>query len=726
MPKLKHILIFLLSLTLLSNYLYAEAPPRIALVLGGGGARGAAHIGVLEVLEQEHIPISCVVGTSMGGLTAGAYAAGLSPTDMRHKLDKADWHDIFADYSDYSHLSYRKKHVTKRFLSGTEVNLTPEEIQLQAGVISGEKIKLFFNQLVGSDAGERDIEDLPIPTAIIATDIGTGEKVVMRSGSLTQAMRASMSVPGLMAPVEYNDRKLVDGGLVDNLPVAEARELCHPDIIIAVNVSSPLKPADKVESLVSVTAQMIGILTHQNLAKSEAELGPNDIYIEPKLGNFTAADFDQYRLAADLGNLAAQEKLAQLQKYSVDEASYQAWLQHKQDKRNRNIQINAIAIGPLKYIPPAYIEQNIHQQINAPLDRKTLEQDLIRTYGDGYYDYVDYRIAQDQGKNTLWINVQERKWSDDYFTFGFSMDNEYRQGSRFDLRSAYRSTWLNPYGGEIFATADIGSNPALEAEFYQPLDYRQTYFINPAYHHERETIDVYRDDTQIAEYQLTRAYSELMFGRNLDNYGQIKAGWRTYDMKSTANVSAVELGNLHATYGGYLFEMVMDDRNRLYFPSHGWYGDISYFESNQQDYNKLSSELGFAYPVTDYVIAVRANYTRALRGQLPAYDAAYLGGFLNMSAYATNQVIADNALYAHIRGERIIGRMPLGLNGDLRIGLGLEAAKVEQALTLTQPNQWLNSGVIYLGGETPLGPAYMGLGFSSHGRLNLYLQLGAK
>src|SRR6188768_4207440 len=204
--------IFLVLALLWTIPALATDAQRTALVLGGGGARGSAHIGVLEVLEREHIPVDCVVGTSMGGLVAGSYAAGLSPEDMRKKLAKADWADMFLDLADYSQISYRKKKISWRYLAGVEIGITKQGMQIQPGMVSGEKIKLFFNQLVDADLGEREIQELPMPLAIVATDIGTGERVVIRSGSLTTAMRASMSVPGLMSPVEHQNRKLVDGG----------------------------------------------------------------------------------------------------------------------------------------------------------------------------------------------------------------------------------------------------------------------------------------------------------------------------------------------------------------------------------------------------------------------------------------------------------------------------------------------------------------------------------
>jgi NTE family protein len=719
-----YLMSFLLAIVIPATVAVADVH-RTALVLGGGGARGAAHIGVLEVLERERVPIDCVVGTSMGGLVAGSYAAGLSPASMREKLAVADWTDMFLDVADFSQLSYRKKKVSRRYLGGTELGLTKRGMQIKPGVVAGEKIKLFFNQLVDADLGEREIQELALPLAIIATDIGTGERVVFRSGSLTQAMRASMSVPGLMAPVEYQNRKLVDGGLVDNLPIDVARDLCGADRVIAVNVGSPLRPPETVGSLLSVTAQMIGILTKQNVERSLASLRGDDIYIAPELGNIKASDFARYQEAADSGSAAAERQLSALSALSVDATTYAAWKQKNTDARKREILIDQIVIAPLQRVHPDYVARQIHQQEGQSFNRAELEQDLIRTYGDGFYDNVDYRIINTEGKNVLEITATEKNWSADYLAFGFSIDNEYRQGSNFTLRSAYRNTWINPYGGEFFAAIDVGHESALELDFYQPLNYRQKYFIEPRYFKRRDKIGLYSDSTEFADYQLDTSYAELLLGANLDVYGQTSFGWREYRIKGNADVSSIPLPGVDEAYGGALFSLNLDRRNRIYFPSHGWRGDVTFFDSHDERYQKLFVELGGAYKINDFVFAARTAYASSLKGRLPFYDAVLLGGFLNLSGYASNQIIGDDAVYAHLRAERIVGRMPLGLNGDLRMGFAVEAAKLQTIYTMTNEADLLDSGVIYLGGETPLGPLYLGYGFTLNGNYNLYFKLGA-
>ena len=716
----------LIAFGVCSAELESAAPERTALVLGGGGARGAAHIGVLQVLEREHIPVDCVVGTSMGALVAGAYASGLSTGQMRAKLAQADWKLMFLDAADYAELSYRRKQITRGLLQGTEVGLTKKGAQLTPGVVAGENIKLFFNQLIGDDQGERRIENLGLPLAIVATDIGTGKSVLFKSGSLSQAMRASMSVPGLMAPVEYQGHKLVDGGLVDNLPVEAARELCKATRVIAVNVGSPLKPAEEVGSLLSVTAQMIGILTQQNVERSIASLAPGDVYIAPELGELTAADFALYDKAIALGRSAAEQHLAELKAFQVQPMAYQHWREQLNPSPRAPVVVDEIVISPLKRVNDQFVAGLIRQQTGQPLDRVQLESDLTRIYGEGYFDSVDYRVTQVQGRQRLEVRPREKNWSADVLTFGFNLVEEYREGAGVNLRSAYRATWLNAYGGEFFAVADLGSDPSLDIDFYQPLNPAQTYFFEPRYVKARNRFSLYEGERKLVEFKLNTTYSELVLGRNMGTWGQARAGWRKYQVDGNADVSAVQLPSVDEEFSSWLAEVLFDQRDRLYFPTRGWNGNLSYFNSAQQNYQKLEANISGAYSLGDYVFGARASYEKALSGDLPIFDSAILGGFLNMSAYATDQLWARGASYAQLRAERIIGRMPLGLSGDLRMGLGLESAQLNEPYTLEDSaGEDLYSAVIYFGGETPMGPAYLGYGFDLEGNFNIYFRLGA-
>src|SRR5690349_6669256 len=344
-------------------------PPRIGLVLGGGGARGGAHLGVLQVLEDLRVPVDCIAATSMGALVGGAYAAGVSPADIRELVARTDWVNIFDDSAGREQVNIRRKDLDDRFYSGIELGVSSEGIKFREGAVAGEKLKLFFNQLVRADLGDRPIEDLRMPLAIIATDIGTGERVAIRSGNLTSAMRASMSVPGLIAPVYRDGRKLVDGGLTDNLPIAEVRDLCKADVVIAVNVGSPLFTPDEVKGIVTVLGQVVNLLTEQNVARSLAELRPGDIYIRPNLGDITSTAFTRQIEAAERGRAAALLSADELRRFSVSPQAYAAW-----QSRVRLAEVHTppviddVVVEDTRFVNRDTIRRGISQQEGEPLD----------------------------------------------------------------------------------------------------------------------------------------------------------------------------------------------------------------------------------------------------------------------------------------------------------------------------------------------------------------------
>ena len=701
--------------------------PRVGLVLGGGGARGAAHVGVLEVLQQLRVPVDCVAGTSMGALVAGAFAAGLSPTEMRQALAQADWNDMFQDNPHYSEINYRNKAISRRFMPGSETGVGDKGLAYQAGVVAGQKIKLFFNRLVHSDLGERYIETLPLPLSIIATDIGNGERVVLREGSLTTAMRASMSVPGLMAPVDHQGRKLVDGGLVDNVPISEARQRCQADVVIAVNVGSPLLKAEDVGSLLTVSAQMVNILTEQNVSQSLQNLKSEDIYIKPDLNGITAGDFQKSDETADRGRDATRQLEARLRQLSVSETAYAAWQDRLTFARSEPPRVDEIQIAGLKRVDPAAVRRHLSVAPGDVVDVERLNRDTMRMYGDGWYESVDYSLLPTRERNILRVAPVEKSWGPDYLRFGINLDTNFKQDSSYTLRAAYDKTWLNSLGGQLLLGGEIGRKNQVSLDYYQPLEASQRYFAETALVYGQESVSVYQDGSKQAEYASTSGMASLGVGMNVGILGHVRVGWRQYwqDSVLETGVPSGEIpAKLKESYGGQYFAFDLDQMDRLYFPTAGWSSRFSYFNSPREEYSKLTVDLRAAHAFGDFVVNSKLSYQGALSGHLPISDAGSLGGFLNLSGFASGQLNGDDIRYGGVRFEKIIGRLPLGLRGDMRAGLALEAGKVGTPYTETNRTGWLKSTTLYLGGETPIGPVYLGYGRSDASSSNVYLFIG--
>ncbi len=705
------------------------AQPRIGLVLGGGGARGAAHIGVLEELERLRVPVHCVAGTSMGALVAGAWVAGNSPAEMLAAMQRADWDEMFVDGAGDGELDLRARRLRQRFLPGSETGFAGGGAVTPPALVQGQRIKFFLNALVRAETGEPQIEQLPLPLSIIATDIGTGERVVIRDGPLTEAMRASMAVPGLLAPLSWRGRKLVDGGLVDNLPVRELRERCQADVVIAVNVGSPPLPADSIAGVLSITAQMVALLTEQNVGASLALLGPRDVLIRPELGDITAADFARHDEAAARGRAAVREHEAALAALGLDARAYAAW-QRRTHVRERDVpRVDAIEVVGLQRVAPELLLRHVRQRTGAPLDAQTLVTDLERAYGDGHYERLDYTVRREaEGghvRTVLRLLPTEKSWGPDYLRLGLQLQSTLNQGSRYQLRAALQRTWLNPLGAELLLAAELGDATGVMAEFVQPLDPAQRWFVDALVEHRRERSDYFLVEQRIAEYRSARSRLELGVGLNLVRLGQLRAAaWAGESRRSLETGIDLFARLPEPSLRGWVLGFELDRLDRLYFPRSGWALLAQWRADEKSGWRRASAEGRAAAPLGDWVLAGRASWTASTQGTMPLSEAARLGGFLNLTGFAAGQLIGDDVAYAHLRAERIIGRLPLGLRGDMRFGLALEAGRVGLPYTLQKREGLLRGAALYLGGETPLGSVYVGLGRASGGAVNAYLFVG--
>ena len=711
------------ALTLCGTLAAAERP-RVGLVLGGGGARGAAHIGVLEVLREQRIPVNCVAGTSMGGLVTGAFAAGLSPDEMLEAMGQADWRAMFNDNPPVKELNPRVKAYSRRFIPGTELGVKEEGTQTLPAVVQGQKVKLFINRLVRSQYGEPLIEKLPIPVSIIATDLVNGDKVVFREGSLTHAMRATMSVPGLMAPVKDGERLLVDGGLVDNVPIDEVRKNCSPDVVIAVNVGSPLMKANEIGGIFSVAGQMINILTEQNVTRSLSTLGSGDIYIKPDLDGITAAEFGRYAETAKRGRAAAEAMLPRLKALSVGEQQYQDWLAGMTPVRGRLPVVDEVQVAGLKRVNPAYPGRYLENYDGAPVDVDRLDKDMGLIFGDGLYDNVDFSLLSTRDRNILRVTPLEKEFGPDYLRFGFSLNATSNAPSTFNLRAAYQKTLINSLGGELLAGVQIGNEFGLFTEFYQPLDAERRFFLEPKLSYFRSPLYIYQDNNRIAEYSVDQTSLDLMAGVNVGLWGPVSVGWAERYRSAEVATGSPMLPSGSEHFGGFLAKLDFDQFDRLYDPTHGWAAHGSYFYAAGDGYDKADLDLRAADNFGDYIVHGRIRGAGSFTGSLPFYDAVALGGFLNLSGFARNQIVGESLMYGNVRLEKIVGQLPAGLRGDMRVGLAVEGGKVDGRYTETNLNGWQSSVTAYVGGETPLGMVYLGYGYAPNGMGNFYLFLG--
>ncbi len=719
----------LFALLAIAPAAFAESAPRVGLVLSGGGARGGAHIGVLEVLERERVPIACIAGTSMGALVGGAFAAGVPPASMEESVTTINWKDIFVDSPSDARLEFRRKQIARRFIPGAELGVKPDGIDIPEGAIAGEKIKLVLNELVGSFFGERYIEDLSLPLSLIATDIGTGDRVVLRDGSLTTAMRASMSIPGAMEPVVIDGHKLVDGWLVDNMPIGEVRERCDADVIIVVDVSTPLLPPEEVHSVVSVITQQLGILSRQNGAASLATLTPRDLHIKPKLGSMSTSGFDEIAGAIAAGREAAAAMVELIRPLGVGAEQYATWRAQILGSTPKPARIDRIEIAPMRYVRPTAVLRKLRVKPGDILDPKSLGEDLLDVYALGDFRSVDYQLKQEDGVNVLEITARERPWGPDYLRFGLNLGTDFQEDSFFTLRAAYHRTWVNHRGAEWLTVAQIGQQRGISTEWYQPVDRWQRWFYSASAEYSSELTGIYLDDERLAEYRNDIFSLGLDAGYRIGRFGSVRAGWRAarVDNTLTTGITAI-FPDIEENSNGPVAELRLDSFDRLYFPDHGNSLLIALARRRADEgagsdrYSRGDLAWEGAWTWSRYTFRLGAAATESFDGQLPVHDSARLGGLFRLSGLASNQIIGDEMRFANLRGERELFRLPV--LGSMRAGLSLETGRMNVRYTELNLDGWQNSVALYLAAPTSIGPFVFAVGHASNDSTAAYLTIG--
>ena len=725
-----------LALAALGAVQAAEVPkrPRVALVLGGGGARGGAHLGVLEVLEELHVPVDCIAGTSMGALVGGAYASGVSPVEIEDLIDKADWISMFDDTAGRQSLNMRRKALDDRYYSAIELGVSREGVRFREGALAGEKLKLFFNKLVRSELGERPIQDLALPIAIIATDIGTGERVAIRTGDLTSAMRASMSVPGLMTPVEREGRKLVDGGLTDNLPIAEAKALCNPDVVIAVNVGSPLLKPEEVTGVVTVLGQVVNLLTEQNMVKSRALLGSKDVYIVPDLEDITATQFTRQLDAAKRGRVAALAASDALRQIAVPEREYLAW-QHgvRLQVRRATPVIDEVEIAQTRFVNPETLRRGIEQKEGKPLDDAALARDLVEVYSQGDLLSLDYSVMHARDKTILRITPVEKPWGPNYLRFGMGLASDFRADSTYNLRALYRATWLNSLGAEWLLGGQIGSEQNISTEIYQPLEPRHWFFARASAGAGLRKQPIYADNNRVAVYRIQENRLGFDLGANIGVDAQVSGGWAVRSLGSVLDTGPDAFLNLSQRMNGPTGMLAVDTYDQAFFPTRGIKLDVTHFDAMHvvdksggglSPYSRTEVRAGAAWSHNRFTYLLGLEGGTAFKGELPLADAFTLGGPRRLSGFAKDQLLGGQYSFGRLEAQyRLNFASPLyGLT--VIAGVLAEAGRMDKPLIEPALTGWQRSFGAYLAANTFLGPVYVGVADAKNGKGRFYLFIG--
>jgi NTE family protein len=705
--------------------------PRIGLALSGGGARGIAHIGVLKVLDEMRIPIACVTGTSMGSIVGGTFAAGRTPAEMEKLVLDTDWDEVFRDKPPRTEIATRRKVDDYKTLFAPELGITDNGVALPKGVLAGVAIESYFRSLATPAFGVTDFTKLPIPFRAVATDIETGQEVVLDHGNLAEAMRASMSVPGAMTPVQIDGKLLVDGGIANNLPIDLARTLCDADAIIAVNISTPPLKRSQITSVLSVVGQLVNFLGKQSVDDQLKSLGEKDVLIAPDLGNISAATFERSKDAIKAGEEATRAVAGKLARYSMPPEQYAALRAAQVHESKALGTVDEIRIEGLVRTNPAVVRELVASKPGEPLSEEKLGADLRRVFGTRDYETINYRVVGGEvGPRALVIQPTEKSWGPNYLRFGLGIASDNHGNNQFNALAQYRRTWVNALGGEWLVEGQVGQDTHLFTEFYQPLAESGKWFVAPNALLGRQTRGVFMGDDKIADYRIDVGQAGVDLGAVLGTWGQLRVGavWSHVDAK--VDTGSPILPSLEQTTAGPRAVLFVDQNDRAYFPSAGYaflgtaYAGMKSFGS-AQDYRKLEGTARVAYSFGPHTLGFLMAGGTSLGSTMPAYESFALGGPLRLSGYEINQFSGQDYAFGRAMYYRRIFALPDILGSGVYLGGSAEVGSIKDRVDGLPSPGTLWSASAFLGADTLLGPAYLGIGYGGGSHWSAYLLLGA-
>lgn len=724
---------WLVWLALIAQPVLADTPdsqqlehrPRIGLVLSGGGARGAAHVGVIKALEEMRIPIDAVAGASMGAIIGGLYASGLEAGELEALLVAIDWRNAFSDGVDRNYRNFRRRQDDGEFLVKLDVGLRDGRLVLPRGLLQGQNINAILRGATFRVASVRDFDQLPTPFRAVATDLLTGDPYVFDSGSLSLAMRASMSVPGVFEPVPHGDRLLVDGGVVANLPVT----LLAPfdcDVIIAVDVSEPLVAAPALESAVDVSNQMITIFVRRQTEGARQSLGAKDVFIRPKLDGFGSAEFLRVVEAIPAGETATWEAEATLRQFALDQEAYADF------RRTRAGRLTTTTDVRFATNLPASAGAN-----SAAPDEgwvvEQLETATSNAFGTGNYALVGYDLGTVDGVTSADFEVIPKPWGPNYLRFGVSLEDNFEGDSDFNLGLRYTRTALNEHGAEWRNDLRLGGSPLIASEFYLPFQSAAPFFVAPRVAWGQRDLKLFESGVGRSQYRLSEGSVSLVAGKEFGRAAELRIGLTRGSGEGRLRLGPPDmtLGDRFSFDSGEVFaQFQIDTLDRISFPSKGTLAAVKWTLSRPG----LGADRSFEHLEVDWSLAKTwggntllggVDIATTLNSGAEVQEFFSLGGFLRLSGVESQSLLGPHRGVARVIGYRRMKETGGGFfDIPWYVGMSLESGNVWQRRSDARFDSLQFGGSLFTGLDTFFGPLYLALGFAQGGERAVYLFLG--
>lgn len=736
----------------------AHKRPTVALVLAGGGAKGAAHIGVLKALEEMQIPVDYITGTSMGSYVGGLYATGMSADEIESFIYTVDWNRGYRDRVNRSDRRVRDKEYEDRYQLNTDLGLGWGEIKARKGVVQGQNMLRILRETTGNLSPLDSFDHLAIPYRSVATDIIELEEVVIDHGHLVDAMMASMSVPGALPPYEVDGRMLVDGGVTNNMPVDVARAM-GADIIIAVDISTNYKGKEDFTTFLAAADQLSNYLVQRSTQEQAETLTDNDVFLQPDVGEMETTEFDKMPSAYEAGYESAKQHSAELSKLSLSNADYQHYIEDKQKARRQlkhgdKTVVDKVVINNNTHYSDKLLENRLNLHSGKVLKTSEIEAKVQDLYALDRFELVTYEFENVDGEDQLTVKVDEKSWGPNYLNFRFFLEDDFSTESQYSLGVSANFTDINSHGAELRTNIEMGTDKRIEAELYSPFFSSQKLFTSASivYSKENRNLPAGIDEIEEPTLDVTQDYvpmsyseyiGELALGYQPTLWQELKFGVRYTD----GDVKVASLpslgGGSYNRVGGFI-SYRLDTLDNFSLPTEGYFVDLEYLVSHDDFENnssigdeELASGSDTVYEFSANLMAAKSYEKHTLVGKVDygivesknsvfPIDPKELGGFLNLSGIPRNSLIGQNLAYTSLIYRYKWFENDFGLfESPFYIGASIEHGGVwsNNDLKLNEAPMY-TAGSVFAGVDSPIGPIILAYGRTEDNFDSVYLIVG--
>lgn len=758
-----------IGLCMLAGVAFPQAKARgnrVCLVLGGGNALGWAHVGILKALEERRIPVDCVVGTSAGGLVAGLLAAGLRPSEMEQLINSVPWEDIFTGRPAYNDLPWRRKEDRRDLPIRFEFGLRGNELKLPGGLDPAQQVGLLISRIalpctpMGKGSSIRTFDDLVVPFRCVAADLNSGLQKTLSSGSLYQALRATMAVPVNFTPVIRGDEVLVDGGLLDNVPIDVAKADFDPQFIFAVKLSGLNNNALGQESLADILTRSIAVVGEDQFRSRETKA---DLLFSPELAEFSGLDYGKsaqliqvgYKQAVEAFRSGAFAKLESFQLSEADWAAYQAELDVRRNRLNtepRPTFIRAVstrvvddrsATGRRKpgqlWIQATESSGEPEEQLASRLSRfigedlslanvaKDLAGELNKIVGEGRYESIAYEMtAGEDGAQGLLLRVKEKTYAPPFANFGTDLVTFENNNTRFALKS--RLTFVDRSGNGTEARFDLGLGyrNALAFEYYKPIIHRSL-FLAPRAYYSRGQESLFNGGVERTTYRSEVYGLGFDLGAPLGRQGELRIGYDFGRQNNQVSIGQPSVGVDSGVTSAIRLRYRYDDQDGDLIPLKGMRTEIDgryFFDApgGSRQFAAASARISSISKLsTDQSFFVMGEGGSTFGVNAPTLTQFSLGGPLRLGAYDFGELRGDNYLYGSVGMIRKLAKLPDVVGGKVFAIGWLEVGGVGPARRAMRIRESASFGIMV---ETILGPVFLGGSIGDSGHRALYFTLG--